>query len=236
MRLPRTGVRTEVDGVTQPLKTVPVRTRKPARHWPIVLAVVWTCATVAGMWLLWRYAFTAGVAADAPARWPGDALVKLSQRGPTLVMFAHPHCPCTRASMAELERILAKSPDDVTPWIVFYKPADADDSWEKTDLCRWAKAIPGARIAFDPDGAEAHRFGAATSGEVVVYSTDERLQFSGGITASRGHEGDNAGKSAVLDVLNHGDSGYQTTPVFGCSIGPATAQCQNPEASKSTMQ
>jgi len=138
--------------------------------------------------------------------------------------------------MAELERILAKSPENVKPWIVFYKPADADNSWEKTDLCRWAEAIPGARIAFDPGGAEARRFGAATSGEVVVYSRDGRLVFSGGITGSRGHEGDNTGKSAVLDILNHGDSKYQTTPVFGCSIGPRTAQCQVPTASTSNSQ
>ena len=212
--------------MTQALQIAPARMRAPVRHWPVVLAVVWTCATAAGMWFLWRYAFTAGVAADAPVRWPGEGLVKLNPLGPTLVMFAHPHCPCTRASMAELERILAKSPGEVKPWIVFYKPADADDTWEKTDLCRWAEEIPGAQIVFDADGAEAHRFAAATSGEVVVYAADGRLRFSGGITASRGHEGDNAGKSAVLAALNHGDSRYQTAPVFGCSIGPCTAHCQ----------
>jgi len=219
--------------MTQALEIAPVR-RKLARRWPVVLAIVWTCATVAGMWLLWRYAFTAGVAVDAPSRWPGDGLVKLSLRDPTLVMFAHPHCPCTRASMAELERIMAKSPENVKPWIVFYKPADADNSWEKTDLCRWAEAIPGARIAFDPGGAEARRFAAATSGEVVVYSRDGRLVFSGGITGSRGHEGDNTGKSAVLEALNDGGAEYQTTPVYGCSIGPTTAQCQVQGAAKST--
>jgi hypothetical protein len=186
------------------------------------------------MWLLWQYSFTAGVSADAPVRWPGDGLVKLNQRGPTLVMFAHPHCPCTRASMAELERILAKSPESVKPWIVFYKPADADDSWEKTDLCRWAERIPGAQIVFDPDAAEARRFAASTSGEVVVYNTDGQLQFNGGITASRGHEGDSAGKSAVLEMLNHGSTGYQATPVYGCSIGPGTEFCpvQAPAKSK----
>jgi hypothetical protein len=220
----------------QTLEFASAGTRKPARHWPVILMVAWTCATVFGMWLLWRYSFTAGVAADAPLRWPGDGLVKFNRSGPTLVMFAHPHCPCTRASMAELERILAKSPDNVTPWIVFFKPADADDSWEKTDLCRWAKAIPEAHIVFDPGGAEARRFAAGTSGEVVVYTGDGRLQFSGGITASRGHEGDNVGKSAVLEALNQGGEGYQTTPVYGCSIGPSTEQCQIQGAVKATTR
>ena len=220
--------------MTQALQIAPPRTRKPARRWPVILAAVWTCATIAGMWYLWRYASIAGVAANAPVRWPGDGLVELSRQGPTLMMFAHPHCPCTRASMAELERILAKSPDKVKPWIVFYRPADADDSWKETALCRWAEAIPGAQIVFDTDGAEAHRFAAATSGEVLVYSTDGRLQFSGGITASRGHEGDSAGKSAVLETLNHGNSQCETTPVFGCSIGQGTAPCQIEAASNST--
>jgi hypothetical protein len=137
--------------------------------------------------------------------------------------------------MAELERILAKSPESVKPWIVFYKPADADDSWEKTDLCHWAQSIPGAQVVFDTDGAEAHRFAVATSGEVIVYTTDGRLQFSGGITGSRGHEGDNAGKSAVLEFLNHGGSKYETTPVYGCSIGPCAAECYIHGASKPKM-
>ncbi len=108
-----------------------------------MVAPLWLLATLAGTWFLWRYANVPGEGASAPTRWPSDARVNLSRQGDTLVMFAHPQCPCTRASLAELERIIAKSQRAVTPWIVFYKPLHTDDGWEQTDLWRTAAAIPG---------------------------------------------------------------------------------------------
>ena len=134
--------------------------------------------------------------------------------------------------MAELERLLAKCSGRVTPWIVFYKPSDVDADWEKTDLWRTAQAIPGAKVVTDTDGAEARRFGAATSGETLVYDADGRLQFSGGITTARGHEGDNDGKSAIVDIVNHGGASLQHTPVYGCSIAPCTLAPDKADASK----
>ena len=43
----------------------------------------------------------------------------------TLVMFVHPRCPCTRASIAELERVVAQSGGTVKPRIVFSLPDGA---------------------------------------------------------------------------------------------------------------
>ncbi len=132
-----------------------------------------------------------------------DARVELSRQGDTLVMFAHPQCPCTRASLAELERIISKSQGTVTPWIVFYKPSHTDDGWERTDLWRTAAAIPGAHVISDPDGAEARHFHVATSGQTLLYDAEGRLLFSGGITAARGHEGDNLGKNRSDRLVEH---------------------------------
>jgi len=192
-------------------------------RWPQLAAAIWICATMAGMWLLWRYAATAGSAAAAPACWPGDGLVKLNTDGPTLVMFAHPHCPCTRASVAELDRMLAKCPVHVKTWIVFYKPSSAEQGWERTALWDSAEAIAGVKAVCDVDGAEAGRFDATTSGQTLLYDADGRLRFSGGITAARGHEGDNIGKSAILETLNQGSTSIEKTPVYGCSIKPCIA-------------
>jgi hypothetical protein len=133
-------------------------------------------------------------------------------------MFAHPHCPCTRASLAELERLVARAGGAITPWIVFYKPSTADSDWEQTDLWRKAQAIPGAHVATDIDGQLAQRFGASTSGHTLVYDAGGHLAFSGGITSARGHEGDNAGRDAVIALLKAEPSETSENPVFGCPI------------------
>ncbi len=54
----------------------------------------------------------------------------------------------------------------------------------------------------DDDGAEAKRFGAETSGQTLLYDERGTLAFSGGITGSRGHAGDNAGRASLLALIN----------------------------------
>jgi hypothetical protein len=44
------------------------------------------------------------------------------------------------------------------------------------------------------------------------------LIFSGGLTGSRGHAGDNAGRASVIALLDHGTPSRRSTSVFGCSL------------------
>jgi hypothetical protein len=69
----------------------------------------------------------------------------------------------------------------------------------------------------DEGGDEARRFGVVASGHLLVYSADGRRLFSGGITSSRGHEGDSDGKSMVLDLLK-GNEKEMSAAVYGCSL------------------
>lgn len=73
-------------------------------------------------------------------------------------------------------------------------------------------------MVFDPDGVEARRFGAETSGHTLLFGADGHLLFSGGITASRGHSGDNDGENAIVALLNHQIPALTRTLVFGCSL------------------
>ena len=52
----------------------------------------------------------------------------------------------------------------------------------------------------------------------VVYDRSGTLIFSGGITGSRGHVGDNHGKRAVL-AHPLATAGEQRHDVFGCGMG-----------------
>jgi hypothetical protein len=51
-----------------------------------------------------------------------------------------------------------------------------------------------------------------------MYDRDGRLLFQGGITISRGHAGDNPGRSALVALLNHELVSEVETPVYGCSL------------------
>jgi len=188
------------------------------RFLPVVAGALWAMAVASGMTMLWAYSEAPGAAATPPAVWPRDSRVRPTAERATLIMLAHPHCPCTRASIEELDRLMAQAGDRLAVDVLFVAPPDASGGWEATDLRRSAAAIPGVTVLDDVDGVEARRFGALTSGQVLVYDAAGRLRFSGGITAARGHAGDNAGRSAIVALLDGAASASVETPVFGCSI------------------
>jgi hypothetical protein len=149
---------------------------------------------------------------------PPSSAVRLVSDKLTLVLFVHPHCPCTRASLHELDRILAETQNKVSVTVVFTIPDGVGADWEQGDLWNSAKRIPGLRVMRDQGGGEAHRFDVEGSGHVLLYAPSGKLLFSGGITASRGHEGDNVGRSAIVSFVLNGHAPVSHTAVFGCSL------------------
>ena len=135
-----------------------------------------------------------------------------------LVMFAHPRCPCTRASVGELERLLAEAPARCSAKVIFLQPTGMDDEWVESDLWHTASRIPGVTVHRDRSGIEARWFHAETSGQTLLYDRGGRLIFQGGITISRGHAGDNPGRSALLARLRDRTASLAKTPVFGCAL------------------
>jgi len=114
---------------------------------------------------------------------------------------------------------MARAHGLVSTYVLFGTPADVPAGWQDTDLWQTAAAIPGVIVVEDRDGEEAQRFGAATSGQVLLYDGRGRLQFSGGITDARGHSGDNAGRATVLALLTDGGGVVPAeTAVFGCQL------------------
>jgi hypothetical protein len=58
----------------------------------------------------------------------------------------------------------------------------------------------------------------ATSGQAFLYDAWGHLLFSGGITAARGHIGDNMGRRSVASLVSGKPSALTSTPVFGCPL------------------
>ncbi len=177
--------------------------------------------------MLWNYENSVGAAAYPPVHWPANTRVELATGEATLVMVAHPRCPCSRASIGELALIMTQCQGRVSGYVLFVRPEGFPDQWARTDLWDSAARIPGVTALNDEGGVEAARFNAVTSGTTMLYGARGELLFSGGITGSRGHSGDNDGRSAIVALLTNENTDRSTTAVFGCSIvDPENAPCE----------
>ena len=198
--------------------TDPPEQRQTGSAWVIAFAALWMTCAVGGLYIVWAYENGPGVPAHAGPSWPDDTILTAASDRPTLVFLAHPQCSCTTASLGELAEALARAKTLPKTYVVFLKPSSMPDGWEKTALWTDAHKLPGATVIRDDDGHEAARFGTVTSGQTLLYDTHGHLIFSGGITGARGHAGDNAGRSALVDLLNRKLTSTTGTNVYGCSL------------------
>ena len=178
----------------------------------------WLLASGIALAAISDYASTPGAAARAPASWPAESRIARTPGRGTIVMVAHIRCACTRASLHELERVMARAGERAEAFVVFVGPPGI----ELLDLRSIARSIP--HVTLIEDEREARRFGAVTSGQVVAYDAAGELVFRGGITPARGHEGDSAGNEMVRRFVTTGHarsaaaSRTSASDVFGCAL------------------
>lgn len=186
-----------------------------------IACLVWLTCVVGGHAALWRYATHAGAVATIPRTWPTESSLSRDPVRATLVAFVHPRCPCSSATISELGRILATAGQRVRASVVLACPTAAAGRGN-TPLEAEARAL-GVEVRKDAGVVEARRFGAVTSGAVVVYAPDGELLYGGGITQARGHVGENRGGNAVIAALT-ALAPAPTAPVFGCPLD----NCERP--------
>ncbi len=189
------------------------------RRWVFFPALgVWATAIALGLSVLGQYSTSAGPTVEPPVLWPDDSSLTRDGERPTLLLFAHPHCPCTRATVNELARVLARTTRPPQCRVLFIRPSQAAEGWEQTGLWDDAAGIPGVDVRLDLAGQEARRFGVQTSGHALLYDSHGRLRFSGGLTALRGHEGSSTGAEALLARMPDETLEPASATVFGCSL------------------
>lgn len=197
----------------EPRPVSPVRTSRVAT----VMAVVsWGALLLGGMAVLDAYALEAGP--RGMPQWTRDPSGASADGRWRLVMVLHPKCPCSRASVAELARLVPRLLPGTEAVVLAYCPGAEHERWADTPLLRAAAAIPGVHVRIDRDGREAELVGGRTSGHVALFHPDGRLMFSGGITPARGHEGDSLGQRAILACMEGRGASPVEAPVFGCAI------------------
>ena len=161
------------------------------------------------------------VATVVAARWP--AQTELGQPGGVaqLLVFLHPRCPCTDATLTNLSTVVraeskSGAPAEIT--VVISGPAASGGC--PPQLQRTLDAMGHVKVRIDADGRMARDFGAATSGHVVWSDGQGRVGFSGGITPGRGHVGPCESLALLAAAMkSHGsDKPVEATAVYGCSI------------------
>jgi hypothetical protein len=195
----------------------------------VLVGTAWAVGVAFGLCRLWGYENSAGEPAAPPKVWPDGTSISRVNGLPTLVLLIHPHCPCSRASIDELAKLMTECQGKISTTVLMLRPNGATVGWERTDLWDSAAAIPGVSVRADISGIEARRFGAATSGQALLFAPDGRLVFAGGITESRGHSGDNAGRSAIAALIAENGSMPSRevcTPVYGCPLFDRSSSCQ----------
>lgn len=172
--------------------------------------VGWLAAVAAGFGAWERYDTAAG--ADRPAA-PATEVRKGRWH---LSVYVHPHCPCAKATVAELAEVIREVPELVVR-VVFVCPVGTPPGWELGRLWDMAAEVDGAELVADVGGTEARRIGAETSGLGVLSDPSGRVVFRGGLTRARGREGESAGRRIVIDWVS-GRPAPADAPVFGCPL------------------
>ncbi len=184
----------------------------------LLVSSLWIGGICAGTIAMLEHGFDPGKKCDAPLNIPPE-LTALSRNDKPLTVFiaVHPDCPCTGASLEQLDHLLARNPDSVEVVGI----VRANDPWQSKSSSYWKRleAIPNAHPVADPEGKFAALLGTYVSGSTVAYGQRGNLLFQGGVTASRGH----AGPSQALDDLESiarqlAPLELCSTPIFGCSL------------------
>lgn len=202
--------------------------RDAAQGWRL-LTWGWIIAIGIGSYSMMAYEFRPGAPASELPAWPGDSCLLLDTSRWNLVLTAHPHCSCTKASLSELAQIVHKHGSHLSIHVLFVKPAGTPENWEKSSTWQEAEALAQSEagplfetrvhVVSDRAGQEAERFGAATSGQVLLFDSQGRLRFSGGLTLARGIAGNGPARRQILAVLDGEISQpLASTPVFGCPV------------------
>src|SRR5438045_3478883 len=87
-----------------------------------ILITLWVTTIALGLHALLVYKGKPGTIGPTPETWPNNELIALPSNKPLLVMFAHPRCPCTKASLGELELLVAQAKDRFETVVLFCEP------------------------------------------------------------------------------------------------------------------
>lgn len=194
------------------------RPAPPPRILGLLLLTLWCGACTLGFLHANAYSATPGQSRPAPSIFPSDGGVALAPEQSTLILFLHPRCSCSLATLDQLEVLLARLGENrPRVGVLMFIPGGAGQDWTESKLWERARALADV-VETDEGGWKGRRFGAYTSGACALYGADGKLLYSGGVTDSRGHAGASEGGSAIVAILSGQPSEKRFASTFGCQI------------------
>ena len=112
----------------------------------------WLLLVAGGFGLLTRYSLQAGDAVGVLATWPVESRIPCSRDGMTLVVFLHPHCACSHATVEELSKL--QSPE------ALIAVSELADSSVNFVVRPWVQAADYWAVKFDITETVKKRFDA----------------------------------------------------------------------------
>jgi len=194
--------------------------RAVLKNWRLMLTLlVWAGVIIYGVVILMQYQNKPGITQITSSQWPNPPGISLAKNQPTMLLFMHPYCPCSRATLDNLSRLLVKTHNKVQIYILFFSSSKFPQKWVLSDTWNEASKLPGVHVLIDRDGRIAKQFQASISGQVLLYGTNGHKLFDGGITPSRGHSGDSSGSARIESlILKQTQPIFRSVAVFGCPI------------------
>jgi len=181
-------------------------------------ALLWIAAALGGSLYMFVYESRPAPRSALAQVWPEQIGLARNPGGFSLVMAVHPKCSCTRASVAELNKLMLGFAGRVHAVALVIKPFELPDLWSESDVTARLREIPNVEMVRDLGGAKAGAFGAQSSGQILLYDPAGQLVFDGGITAFRGHEGPSVGGETLKQLVAGTGVAGTHTKVFGCSL------------------
>lgn len=111
-----------------------------------------------------------------PAAWPVVTNLPRAEAKPTVLMFVRADDATGTAKIAELGKIVSDA--RTAPFVAIVQVGTE----VPTALWDAAGRIPRTARLLDKAGVEARRFGAVSTGQVVVYAADGTLRYTGAPT------------------------------------------------------
>src|SRR5437868_4751436 len=100
----------------------------------IAASVLWLVVVGFGTGMLWKYSNTPNPDPMPPVHWPATTTIPRMDGRAILVMFVHPRCSCTSASMGELAILMAHCQGLVNARVVFFRPSGSREDWTHSNL------------------------------------------------------------------------------------------------------
>jgi len=178
-------------------------------------AALWTAGLLVVLAAFTMWAAREEQRASAKSRnWPEGAPLTLDPARVTLLVFVHPQCRGTEATLQTLAHVMARCAGHANVTIMMYEDPALLAHWKGSPTQSEAESIPGASVREDHMGEAASFFDVKTSGTALVFAPDGTLLYRGGITPGLGQVGD----GEVLQKWLLEGQGVRHEPVFGASL------------------